>query len=74
MKLKRVELFLEHFMFGSRWLLVPFYIGLIAGIALLLVKFAKAFFALIPTVFGGDGGAALLSVVFTLSNSTRSPM
>ncbi|HOY69619.1 MAG TPA: TIGR00645 family protein [Methylotenera sp.] len=63
MKMKRVELFLEHFMFGSRWLLVPFYIGLIAGIALLLVKFVKAFFALIPTVFGGDGGAALLGIL-----------
>ncbi|ADI31016.1 TIGR00645 family protein [Methylotenera versatilis] len=63
MKIKRVELFLEHFMFGSRWLLVPFYLGLIAGIALLLVKFSKAFFALIPTVFGGDGGAALLGIL-----------
>ena len=63
MKMKRVELFLEHFMFGSRWLLVPFYIGLIAGIALLLVKFGKAFFALIPTVFSGDGGTVLLGVL-----------
>ena len=63
MKMKRIELFLEHFMFGSRWLLVPFYIGLIAGIALLLVKFAKAFFFLIPTVFSGDGGEALLGIL-----------
>lgn len=63
MKMKRIELFLEHFMFGSRWLLVPFYIGLIAAIALLLVKFSKAFFALIPTVFDGDGGSALLGIL-----------
>lgn len=61
--MKRIEHALEHFMFNSRWLLVPFYIGLIAGIALLLVKFGKAFFALIPTVFGGDGGAALLGIL-----------
>ena len=61
--MRRLELFLEHFMFNSRWLLVPFYIGLIAGIALLLVKFAKAFMALIPTVFGGDGGVALLGIL-----------
>jgi uncharacterized protein (TIGR00645 family) len=27
------------------------------------VKFSKAFFALIPTVFGGDGGAALLGIL-----------
>jgi uncharacterized protein (TIGR00645 family) len=63
MKMKRVELFLEHFMFGSRWLLVPFYIGLIAGIALLLVKFLKAFLFLVPVVFNGDGGEALLGIL-----------
>lgn len=63
MKMKRIELFLEHFMFGSRWLLVPFYLGLIAGIALLLVKFLKAFLTLVPVVFNGDGGAALLGIL-----------
>ena len=50
-------------MFGSRWLLVPFYLGLVGGIALLLVKFAKAFFTLVPTVFYGDGGEALLGIL-----------
>lgn len=62
-KMKRIEHAIEHFMFSSRWLLVPFYIGLIAGIGLLLVKFGKAFFALVPTVFGGDSGAALLGIL-----------
>jgi uncharacterized protein (TIGR00645 family) len=61
--LKKIELALEHFMFNSRWLLVPFYLGLIAGIGLLLVKFGKAFIALVPDVFGGDGGAALLGIL-----------
>jgi len=61
--MKRIENTIEHFMFASRWLLVPFYIGLVAGIGLLLVKFIKAFFALVPTVFGGDSGAALLGVL-----------
>lgn len=63
MKIKRIELLLEHFMFGSRWLLVPFYVGLIAGIALLLVKFGKAFVTLVPTVIGGDGNTALLGIL-----------
>jgi len=63
MIMKRIEHAVEHFMFTSRWLLVPFYIGLVAGIGLLLVKFAKAFFALVPTVFDGDSGAALLGVL-----------
>ncbi len=63
MKMRRVELALEHFMFASRWLLVPFYIGLVAGVALLLVKFSKAFIALLPVVFEGEGGAALLGIL-----------
>lgn len=50
-------------MFSSRWLLVPFYLGLVGGIALLLVKFAKAFVALIPTVLHGEGSAVLLGIL-----------
>ena len=61
--MKRIEHALEVFMFGSRWLLVPFYLGLVGGIALLLVKFVKAFVALVPTVFTGDSGAALLGIL-----------
>lgn len=61
--MKRVEHALEHFMFASRWLLVPFYIGLVAGILLLLVKFTKAFFTLLPLVFTGGGSETLLGVL-----------
>jgi uncharacterized protein (TIGR00645 family) len=62
-RMKQVELMLEHFMFASRWLLVPFYIGLVAAVALLLVKFSSAFITLLPIVFGGDGSAALLGIL-----------
>lgn len=61
--MKRIELFLEYFMFNSRWLLVPFYIGLIAAIGLLLAKFIKAFFALLPLVFESDGNSVLLGIL-----------
>ena len=61
--MKRIEHGLEMFMFGSRWLLEPFYMGLVGGIALLLVKFVKSFVALVPTVFSGDSGAALLGIL-----------
>lgn len=60
---KKVELVLEHFMFNSRWLLVPFYIGLIAAVGLLLVKFFTVFIALLPAVFNDDGSTALLSIL-----------
>ena len=61
--MKRIEHSLEVFIYGSRWMLVPFYLGLVAGIALLLVKFVKAFVALVPTVFTGDSGDALLGIL-----------
>jgi len=61
--MKRLEHAMEMFMFNSRWLLVPFYIGLVGGITLLLVKFVKAFVALVPTVFFGDSEEALLGVL-----------
>lgn len=61
--MKRFERSLEHFIFSSRWLLVPFYIGLVAAVALLLIKFSKAFAALLPVVFSGDGSEALLGIL-----------
>ena len=61
--MKRIEHSLEVFIYGSRWLLVPFYLGLVAGIALLLVKFVKAFIVLVPTVFTGNSGDALLGIL-----------
>lgn len=51
--MKRVELALEHFIFTSRWLLVPFYVGLVAAVVLLLIKFIKALFILLPVTFAG---------------------
>ena len=34
--MKKAEHFLESFMFNSRWLLAPFYLGLVLALALLL--------------------------------------
>jgi uncharacterized protein (TIGR00645 family) len=61
--MQRIELALARFMFNSRWLLVPFYLGLVAGIVLLLVKFVRAFLALLLVVFEGDDSAALLGIL-----------
>ncbi len=61
--MKRVEHGLEVFIFGSRWLLAPFYLGLIAGIGLLLVKFTKAFISALPVVFEGSSGEAMISIL-----------
>jgi uncharacterized membrane protein YqhA len=38
-KLKRVESGLESLIFNSRWLMAPFYLGLVVSLAVLLLKF-----------------------------------
>ena len=61
--MKSIEYRLERFMFASRWLLAPFYIGLVGAIAILLFKFVKEFITLLPQVFTLDGGQIMVSVL-----------
>ncbi|MER2164967.1 MAG: YqhA family protein [Psychrobacter alimentarius] len=37
--LKNIERYLEKTIFNSRWILAPFYLGLVFGIILLFIKF-----------------------------------
>lgn len=60
---RTTERALERFIFGSRWLLTPFYIGLVAAIGLLLVKFVKEFAYLVPHVLSGKGGDVMVGVL-----------
>lgn len=41
---------LQRLIFASRWLMAPFYIGLIGVLAMLLVKFAQELYHLMPRV------------------------
>ncbi len=61
--MKSYEQFLERFIFASRWLLAPFYLGLVGAIALLLYKFVKEFINLLPVVLSGDGGQVMVGVL-----------
>lgn len=63
--MKQLERTLERFIFGSRWLLAPFYIGLVGAIVVLLVKFVKEFASLIGLALG-EGGSALIVGVLSL--------
>ena len=49
--MSRVEAALESLVFRSRWLLAPFFVGLILAIIALLVKFLKQLWALAVGVF-----------------------
>jgi len=62
----QIENRLESFMFAGRWMLAPFYLGLLLALGLLLIKFVRAFLDFAPMVFTSPGGeviVALLSLI-----------
>ena len=61
--MQQIEHALERFIFASRWLLAPFYLGLVGAIALLLFKFAKEFLNLLPVVVTGEGTQVMVGVL-----------
>ncbi len=61
--MQKIEHSLERFIFASRWLLAPFYVGLVGAIALLLFKFVKEFIILLPVVVNGEGGQVMAGVL-----------
>lgn len=65
-KLKHIERVFENGLFASRWLLAPFYVGLILSIGLLLVVFAREFFAMIPYALTMTVESAILKVLTLL--------
>ncbi len=61
--MKKIEILLETFMFNSRWLLAPFYLGLVLTIALLLIKFAKEFVSLVLLLLSGGGTDVIVATL-----------
>ena len=61
--MKKLEHGLENLIFNSRWLLAPFYVGLVLALGLLLVKFAKEFYHFVPLVFTGEGGDVIIGIL-----------
>lgn len=58
-----VERLLESAIFASRWLLAPFFVGLIVAMGVLLVKFAKELWSLLLGVFGYVQNDAVISIL-----------
>ncbi len=50
----RLEYVLERLMFASRWLLLPFYVGLVIALAMLAFKFLQNLVSLFPQFVGLD--------------------
>jgi uncharacterized protein (TIGR00645 family) len=61
--LKKFEKGLEGMIFNSRWLLAPFYIGLVGAVFLLLVKFGQEFFHVAPHILDSSEGDAILAIL-----------
>jgi uncharacterized protein (TIGR00645 family) len=61
--MKKTELFFESLMFRSRWLLAPFFFGLIVAIMALVVKFGKQLFSLLTTMSSGSEYEFLLIIL-----------
>ncbi len=67
--MRRFELALEAFLFKSRWLLLPFLLGLIVAIVVLLLKFLGLLVAMVAGVLAGGSDEILLDVL-TLLDTT----
>lgn len=64
--MKFIEHLLESLIFNSRWLLAPFYLGLVLGITLLLAKFGQELLHIMPqamTLSESDVVLAILTLV-----------
>ena len=57
-----IENFLERLLFASRWLLAPFYLGLVGAIVVLLWHFGVEFLHLV-SVLMDDGGSVVVGVL-----------
>lgn len=58
-----VERLIERTIFGSRWLLAPFYLGLILGLVALLVKFAQHTVALLGQTLQASGNDIIVGIL-----------
>jgi uncharacterized protein (TIGR00645 family) len=58
-----IENGLERLVFNSRWLLAPFYVGLMGAIVMLLVKFAGEFFHVLANVFSATEGEIVVGIL-----------
>ncbi|CAM3481689.1 MULTISPECIES: TIGR00645 family protein [Psychrobacter] len=61
--LKKFEFYLEKTIFNSRWILAPFYLGLVLGIILLFVKFVQKTFMMFNTVFSASVSDVIVNIL-----------
>jgi len=60
---KHFEHLLETGIFRSRWLLAPFFVGLVVAIMVLLAKFVKGVVLLVPLALSGTDNEIIISIL-----------
>jgi uncharacterized protein (TIGR00645 family) len=60
---KHLESGFEHFLFASRWLMAPIYLGLVIAMGILLVKFGKEIWHLLSHFSSMDEGQIIVGVL-----------
>jgi uncharacterized protein (TIGR00645 family) len=58
-----IERMVEQTLFASRWLLVPFYLGLAAGLVLLLMSFVQKFIGLVAGAVTASANETIIGVL-----------
>ncbi|WP_426137515.1 TIGR00645 family protein [Psychrobacter sp. TWR1-1-1] len=61
--LKNLEHYLEQTIFNSRWILAPFYLGLVLGIILLFIKFIQKTIMMFDTVFSASVSDVIVNIL-----------
>jgi uncharacterized protein (TIGR00645 family) len=56
----------ERFLFASRWLLAPFYIGLVVALVVILVKFFQEMWHIVTHIVSIEGEQLILSILALL--------
>jgi uncharacterized protein (TIGR00645 family) len=59
----KIEKLLEQVMFNSRWLLAPFYVGLVGAMALLTIKFILEFIHIVPNILEAKESEVILAAL-----------
>ena len=72
--LKKIENNLESIIFKSRWLLAPFYLGLIVSIVILFIKFAQEFWHIASHLFTASESDVIIGILALIDMSLVSSL
>ena len=67
--MKSIERLIENVILASRWILVVFYLGLAAALAIYAVSFAKKLYEFLPLAFAVEEADTILAMLKDFGNS-----